>query len=388
MKKIVIVAGTRPEVIKMAPVVFELRKSKVLDPFFLTTAQHRQMLDQTLGAFGIRSDQDLDLMQEGQGLANLTAKMIPAVASILKGLNPDAVLVQGDTTTVFSTAIAAFYERIPIGHIEAGLRTYDMTAPFPEEMNRRLVDPISKWCFAPTASSAENLLRENIPSEKIHITGNTVVDAMIWMIDQIKTKGVKEVEMIKKCKIPEKFFQNFLVKSELEEQRSRFILITGHRRESFGGGFERICDAIRILAEKYPEIGFLYPVHLNPNVQEPVRRILKNLENVALIDPVSYSEFVWLMNSCYFVISDSGGIQEEAPGLGKPVLILRDTTERPEGVEAGTCILVGTDPDKIVNEASLLIEDTEEYVRRSCLKNPYGDGSAARKIRKILEESI
>jgi len=382
-KKILIVAGTRPEVIKMAPVVFELKESAEITPVFLTTAQHRQMLDQTLEAFSLKSDYDLNLMRPRQNLSNLTANLITEVTHFLETNQPDAVLVQGDTTTVLSTALASFYQKIPIGHIEAGLRTYNIHSPFPEEMNRRMVDPISQWCFTPTKESAQNLAQEKIPGKQIHITGNTVVDALLWISSKLDSDEMKSRLM---TRIEKAFTERFFDTDESKDRRN-LILVTGHRRESFGEGFEKICSAIKTLARDYPEIGIIYPVHLNPQVQEPVNRLLGGLKNVALIPPVAYQEFIYLMKISDFILSDSGGVQEEAPSLGKPVLVLRETTERPEGVEAGTCKLVGTDPNKIVSEASLLLGDEIEYKRRSNLANPYGDGNAARRIRKILETS-
>ena len=295
----------------------------------------------------------------------------------------DAVLVQDDTTTVLASAIAAFYEKIPVGHVEAGLRTGNLMSTWPEEMNRRLADPISSWCFAPTELSKSNLVAENIPPERCFVTGNTVIDSLLWMRDKLKAEKPGAMEMARACGIPDGFAKSFL-----GPEGRPWILVTGHRRESFGEGFLNICKALAAIADKYPGWGILYPVHMNPNVQEPVRRLLGNHDRICLIAQVDYREFIWLMDKCRFVVSDSGGVQEEAPSLGKPVLVMRDTTERPEGVEAGTCRLVGTDPETIVCEASLLIDDSEEYVRRSALKNPYGDGTAALKIREILERLL
>ena len=294
---------------------------------------------------------------------------------------PDAVLVQGDTTTVLATAIAAFHAGVKIGHVEAGLRTFNMRSPFPEEMNRRLCDPLADWCFAPTKSNLDNLAREGIPAEKRFVTGNTVIDSLLWMRGKLRSDGVSARAVAARCSIPEDFSKKYL------EGGAPWILVTGHRRENFGKGFENLCLALRTLSEKYPDAGILYPVHLNPNVQEPVRRLLSGRARIALIPPVGYEDFIWLMDRCIFAISDSGGVQEEAPSLGKPVIVTRDTTERPEGVEAGTCVLAGTDPEKIVYEASVLLSDAAEYARRSSLKNPYGDGRAAEKIREILEKS-
>lgn len=382
-RKIVIVAGTRPEAIKMAPVYMALKKSEKISPIFLSTAQHRQMLDQTLEIFGIKPDFDMNVMRRGQTLGELTVRILSAWKEFFAFNAVNAILVQGDTTTVLASAIAAFYEKIPVGHIEAGLRTGNLMSPWPEEMNRRLSDPISSWCFTPTELSRSNLIAENIPENRCFITGNTVIDSLFWMRDKLAEENVSVGEIACACGIPDSFAGKFLA-----QEGRPWILVTGHRRESFGEGFLNICKALAAIADKYPEWGILYPVHMNPNVQEPVRRLLGDHERICLIPPVAYREFIWLMDRCRFVISDSGGIQEEAPSLGKPVLVMRDTTERPEGVEAGTCRLVGTDPDVIVGEASLLIEDASEYARRSALKNPYGDGNAAMKIREILERTL
>lgn len=382
-KKIAIVAGTRPECIKMAPVYFELQRSRILEPVFLATAQHRQMLDQTLGVFGITPEFDLNLMQPGQTLSDLTARVIQSVSTWCQQQRPAAMLVQGDTTTVLASAIAAFYHSVPVGHVEAGLRTGNMLSPFPEEMNRRLTSPLAQWHFCPTQLSADNLLREAIEASRISVTGNTVVDALLWVRDRLEQRGVTASSVISLNKIPQSFADRFLL-----QPHSRWILVTGHRRESFGDGFERICQAIADIALRFPDVGILYPVHLNPNVREPVHRILGPLSAVALIEPVDYLQFVWLMNRCTFLLSDSGGVQEEAPSLGKPVLVMRETTERPEGVSAGTCRLVGTDPNRILSEAATLLEDAVEYNRRSSLANPYGDGLASTRIRELLESAL
>jgi len=311
------------------------------------------------------------------------------------------VLVQGDTTTVLGASLAAFFERTPIGHIEAGLRTYDYEAPWPEEMNRRLADPISRWCFAPTEWSASNLRGERIPDERIHITGNTVVDSLLWVRERLKAKGRDWKQVATRCQIPSSFSERYFAQRSFPNDElqlmnigggtpppARWVLITGHRRESFGQGFENICHAIVELSRRYPDLGLLYPVHLNPRVQEPVQRILGHNSRVALIPPVGYEDFIWLMDRCMFVLSDSGGVQEEAPSLGKPVLVMRDTTERPEGVEAGTCRLVGTDSQVILREAATLLDDPVEYACRSALTNPYGDGHAAERIIAILERDL
>lgn len=389
LKKIIaIVVGTRPEVIKMAPLWYALQRSRVLEPLLISTGQHREMLDQTFGVFGIQPDIDLGLMQAGQTLPDLTARVIGRVTGVLREKRPAAVLVQGDTTTVLGSSLAAFYERIPIGHVEAGLRTYDFDAPWPEEMNRRLVDPISQWCFAPTEWSAANLRSERIPHTQIHVTGNTVIDALLLVREKLGRTKISVSDLVSRCQIPLYFAEDYLEDNDHRQTAKRWVLITGHRRESFGDGFENICRAINNLAVQYPDLGFIYPVHLNPKVQEPVRRILGNNPRVVLIPPVGYEDFIWLMDRSYFVLSDSGGVQEEAPSLGKPVLVMRLTTERPEGVDAGTCRLVGTDPERIVAEAALLLDDTANYARRSALKNPYGDGFAAIRIREIIEKDI
>lgn len=395
-KQIALIVGTRPEVIKMAPVYFALQASAILQPLLISTGQHREMLAQALEVFGLQPDIDLGLMQPGQSLPDLTARVLTSMTSVLREKRPAAVLVQGDTTTVLGATLAAFYERIPVGHVEAGLRTYDLDAPWPEEMNRRLADPISRWCFAPTEWSAANLRAERIPPDRVFVTGNTVVDALLWVRNKFK-QGVRTKEdVVSRCQVSAEFYDRYLATDSAHESYSsglqcggpRWILITGHRRESFGHGFENICRAIVQIATRYPEIGMLYPVHLNPNVQEPVLRILGQNPRVALIPPVGYEDFIWLMDRAYFVLSDSGGVQEEAPSLGKPVLVMRDTTERPEGIEAGTCRLVGTNPEVIVREAARLIEDSGDYGLRAGLRNPYGDGMAAQRIVRQLEIDI
>jgi UDP-N-acetylglucosamine 2-epimerase (non-hydrolysing) len=382
-KTIALVVGTRPEVIKMAPVWFALRDSARFQPLLISTGQHREMLEQAFTVFGLKPDVDLGLMQPGQTLSDLTARVLTSMTTALRAHRPAAVLVQGDTTTVLGTALAAFYERIPIGHVEAGLRTHNLDAPWPEEMNRRLTDPISRWCFAPTEWSAANLTAERVPAASVHVTGNTVVDALLWVKAKLARSGLTTGQLAQRCSIPEAFSREFLSLGG-----KRFILITGHRRESFGQGFEQICQAIAELARRYPDLGLLYPVHLNPNVQEPVRRILGSNPRVALIPPVGYEDFISLMDRCHLVLSDSGGVQEEAPSLGKPVLVMRDTTERPEGVTAGTCCLVGTDPSRILHEAGRLLDDGANYAHRSTLRNPYGDGTAAQRIVRVLEAEI
>jgi UDP-N-acetylglucosamine 2-epimerase (non-hydrolysing) len=378
-----ILVGTRPEVIKLAPVYEALKQSAALEPMLISTGQHRQMLDQTLGVFGLTPTRELNLMQPGQALSDLTARVITGVSAALRESNFAAVLLQGDTTTVLGAALAAFYANIPIGHVEAGLRTNNLRSPFPEEMNRRLTSPLARWNFCPTAEARENLLREQIAPESCHVTGNTVIDALLQVRDGLSARGISASTVATRLAIPSQFTQRFLA-----NPHARWILVTGHRRESFGDGFERICSAINQLTQAYPDLGVLYPVHLNPQVQEPVRRLLSGNGRVALVPPASYEDFIWLLDRCTLALSDSGGVQEEAPSLGKPVLVMRETTERPEGVEAGTCTLVGTDPEKILREAGRLLNDPQEYARRSALKNPYGDGRAAERIRAILEQSL
>ena len=395
-KTVVLVVGTRPEVIKMAPVYQALARSAHLQPFLLSTGQHREMLQQTLAAFGLRADEDLALMQPNQTLTELTARVLQAMTGWLGANRPAAVLVQGDTTTAFAAALAAFYARVPVGHVEAGLRTYNFDAPWPEEMNRRLADPISRWCFAPTELSRDNLLAERILPERIHVTGNTVIDALLWIREKLKNSGLTATQVAERCKIPADFAKRFLLPSQplnpqlsiLNSDATRWILVTGHRRESFGDGFENICQAILAVVEKHPAVGVIYPVHLNPNVQEPVKRLLAEHPRIALIEPLGYEDFVWFMDRAHFILSDSGGVQEEAPSLGKPVLVMRTTTERPEGVTAGTSRLVGTEVGAILRESSRLLTDPAEYAARAGLRNPYGDGQAAERIVAILEEDL
>jgi UDP-N-acetylglucosamine 2-epimerase (non-hydrolysing) len=381
-KLVAVVAGTRPEAVKMAPVYFALKASNCFETVFLATAQHRQMLDQTLASFAITPEHDLNVMQQGQSLSDLTGRVIASVTNWCEQFKPGAILVQGDTTTVLAASIAAFYCRVPIGHVEAGLRTGNMEMPFPEEMNRRLTSPLARWHFCPTELSRRNLAAEKI-TENVYVTGNTVVDALLWIRDKLRREGLSADQVAARVHIPDAFRDTFL-----RSTSRRWILVTGHRRESFGGGFERICHAINRLTEAFDDIGVLYPVHLNPKVREPVNRILGSNPRIALVEPAGYEDFVWLMDRSTFILSDSGGVQEEAPSLGKPVLVLRDETERPEGVEAGTCRLVGTDPERIVQEAGFLLNNPAEYQRRSQLSNPYGDGTASLKIRQILESTL
>jgi UDP-N-acetylglucosamine 2-epimerase (non-hydrolysing) len=341
------------------------------------------MLDQAFAAFEITPDIDLGLMTPSQTLPDLTARVIQSVAEVLREQRPAAVLVQGDTATVLGASIAAFYEKVPIGHVEAGLRTYDMASPFPEEMNRRLTTPLARWNFCPTDLSRRNLLQEKIDADRCFVTGNSVIDALLWMRDRIRARGVSALEVAGRVGIPDGFARRYLA-----DPKSRWVLVTGHRRESFGDGFERICEAINRLTQVLPDVGVLYPVHLNPQVQEPVNRLLGGNERIALVAPAAYEDFIWLLDRCTFALSDSGGVQEEAPSLGKPVLVMRESTERPEGVEAGTCTLVGTDPATILRESLLLLNNPAEYTRRAALKNPYGDGNTSQRILEILETSL
>ncbi|MBX3418026.1 MAG: UDP-N-acetylglucosamine 2-epimerase (non-hydrolyzing) [Pirellulaceae bacterium] len=384
MKKVAVVVGTRPEAIKMAPVYLELKKSKTLQPLLLSTGQHQQMLEQALGAFGLTPDHDLKLMAPGQQLVDLTARVLTSVYQSLLELQPAAILVQGDTTTVFAASLAAAFADIPIGHVEAGLRTYQMRSPWPEEMNRRLTSPLCRWAFAPTEVSRRNLIQEQIPAENCHVTGNSVIDALLFIRDRLGSSGVIGQDVAARNAISAQFTETFLS----ADSERRFILVTGHRRESFGEGFENICRALLEIVEKYSDVGVLYPVHLNPNVRKPVDEILRGHPGIELIEPVGYLDFVWLMNRSFFILSDSGGVQEEAPSLGKPVLVMRESTERPEGVDAGTCRLVGTNPQVIIREVAELLGNSEEYSRRAALKNPYGDGQTARRIREILERDL
>lgn len=370
MKKILLVFGTRPEAIKMAPLVKALQKdTEHFETRVCVTAQHRQMLDQVLEVFGITPEYDLNIMAPNQDLYDITAKVLLGLREVLKDFRPDTVLVHGDTTTSMAASLAAFYMQIPVGHVEAGLRTYNMLSPWPEEMNRQVTDRICTYYFAPTEQSRANLLQENIDAKKIFITGNTVIDALLMAVDIISTTaGVKE-KMAK----------------ELQEKGytvgdREYILVTGHRRENFGDGFLHICKAIKELAALHPEMDIVYPVHLNPNVQKPVYELLSSLSNVYLISPLDYLPFIYAMQHSTLLLTDSGGVQEEAPSLGKPVLVMRDTTERPEAVEAGTVKLVGTNVEAIVSNVTALLLDKEMYKRMSETHNPYGDGQACERI--------
>lgn len=375
MKKILLVFGTRPEAIKMAPLVKEFQKdTEHFETKVCVTAQHRQMLDQVLEVFGITPDYDLNIMAPNQDLYDITSKVLLGLRDVLKDFAPDVVLVHGDTTTSMAASLAAFYRQIAVAHVEAGLRTYDMLSPWPEEMNRQVTDRICTYYFAPTGQSRQNLLRENIEEKKIFVTGNTVIDALLMAVDIIATKTGMEEQIHKE--IQEKGY----TVGECD-----YILVTGHRRENFGEGFLHICKAIRELASKYPDIDIVYPVHLNPNVQKPVYELLSGLDNVFLISPLDYLPFIYAMQHSILLLTDSGGVQEEAPSLGKPVLVMRNTTERPEAVEAGTVKLVGTDAETIVGNVVELLRNKELYKRMSETHNPYGDGQACERIVNALK---
>lgn len=382
MKQVMLVFGTRPEAIKMAPLVKEFQKYP--DKFKIVvcvTGQHREMLDQVLHIFDILPDYDLNIMKLGQDLYDVTSRVLLGMRDVLKEVKPDIVLVHGDTTTSTAAALAAFYLQIPVGHVEAGLRTNNIYSPWPEEMNRQITGRIATYHFAPTPLSKQNLLAENVKLEQIAVTGNTVIDALYMVVDKIKNDKALNVEL-----------ESILSHAGYDVNRlangKKMVLITGHRRENFGGGFISICKAIQVLTQKYPEVDFVYPMHLNPNVRKPIHEVfgeeLSNLGNMFFIEPLEYLSFVYLMEKSTIVLTDSGGIQEEAPGLGKPVLVMRDTTERPEALEAGTVKLVGTDYDKIVNEVSALLDNKEYYERMSKAVNPYGDGKACNRIVNFL----
>lgn len=372
--KVLVVFGTRPEAIKMAPVVRALNKDCRFETRVCVTAQHRQMLDQVLDLFEITPDFDLDIMKCGQTLNDVTTAVLLGMRTLLESNRPDVVLVQGDTTTTFATALAAYYEHIPVGHIEAGLRTGDIYSPWPEEANRKFTTAISKYHFTPTIESRDNLLKENIPEEAIQITGNTVIDGLAWIKGKLNNTPALEAQLASSYP--------FL------DGTKKLILVTGHRRENFGGGFERICEALAIIARERLDTQILYPVHLNPNVQAPVHRLLGELGNIFLIEPQEYLAFVYLMTKSYVILTDSGGIQEEAPALGKPVLVMRETTERPEAVEAGTAKLVGTDVRRIVRGVSELLDNEAAYDAMSKSHSPYGDGRACFRILERLAAEL
>jgi len=369
-RKILLVFGTRPEAIKMAPLVKTLQAHPAFEVKVCVTAQHRQMLDQVLNLFDIQPDYDLNLMKPGQDLYDITNGVLMGLKPVLSEMRPDAVLVHGDTSTTFAATLAAFYQRIPVGHVEAGLRTGDLYSPWPEEANRKLTSTLAQWHFAPTTTSRSNLRREGIAAENIYVTGNTVIDALL----QVRKKIVASAALR----------QQFETAFNFLDARKKLVLVTGHRRENFGQGFEQICQALARIASSHADVQLVYPVHLNPQVQEPVRRLLGGIGNVHLIEPLDYLPFVYLMNMSTLILTDSGGIQEEAPSLGKPVLVMRDTTERPEAVEAGTVRLVGTNADEIASQALLLLGDSKAYEAMAFAHNPYGDGFACERIVQTL----
>lgn len=378
MKKILLTFGTRPEAIKMAPLIKEFQKYP--DKFEIcvcVTGQHREMLDQVLELFEIIPDYDLKIMKEGQDLYDITANVLIGFKDVLKEVKPDLVLVHGDTTTSTAAALAAFYQQIPVGHVEAGLRTFDIYSPFPEEMNRQITSKIAKYHFSPTPLSKKNLLKEDVDEKSIIVTGNTVIDALYMVLDKIKSND--EVENKIKAMINLKGYDTSRITSD-----KKIVLITGHRRENFGDGFINICKGIKALVSKYKDVDFIYPMHLNPNVREPIRKVfgedLNVYDNIFFIEPLEYLSFVYIMEKSSIILTDSGGIQEEAPALGKPVLVMRDTTERPEALEAGTVVLVGTNFEKIINEVSRLIDDSDYYNSMSMALNPYGDGLGCKRI--------
>ena len=373
MKRILLVFGTRPEAIKMCPLVKEFQKhSDTFETVVCVTGQHREMLDQVLQIFDVKPDYDLNIMKQGQDLYDVTARVLTGMRDVLDTVKPDVVLVHGDTTTSMAAAMAAFYRQIPVGHVEAGLRTHNLYSPWPEEMNRQVTGRIATYDFAPTALSRRNLLDEGVQDEKITVTGNTVIDALHWVVENVMEKGYAP--------------QDSSVVAFPQNDR-KLVLITGHRRENFGEGFISMCTAIRDLARKYPEVDFVYPMHLNPNVRKPIRQVFgdEKRDNLFFIEPLDYLDFVYLMSKSYIVLTDSGGIQEEAPGLGKPVLVMRDTTERPEALDAGTVRLVGTDYYKIMTEVSSLLDDRNHYEEMSHAVNPYGDGKACSRIVEKLK---
>ena len=382
MKKVMLVFGTRPEAIKMAPLVKEFQKQpKRVETVVCVTGQHREMLDQVLKIFDIKPDYDLNIMKQGQDLYDVTARVLTGMRDVLKEVKPDVVLVHGDTTTSTVAALAAFHQQIPVGHVEAGLRTHNIYSPWPEEMNRLLTGRLATYHFSPTPLSRNNLIKESVDDRNIIVTGNTVIDALYWVVDKIKNNKELDNEL-----------EDILSKAGYDINRlnngKKLVLITGHRRENFGDGFINMCTAIKDLTVKYPDLDFVYPMHLNPNVRKPIHEVfgenLSGLKNMFFIEPLEYLSFVYLMEKSSIVLTDSGGIQEEAPGLGKPVLVMRDTTERPEALDAGTVKLVGTDYNKIVNEVSSLIDDKAAYEKMSKAVNPYGDGLACGRIVNAL----
>ena len=386
MKKIMLVFGTRPEAIKMAPLVKEIQRHSIeFETIVCVTGQHREMLDQVLNIFNITPDYDLNIMKQGQSLYDVTSNVLNGMSNVLEKAKPDVVLVHGDTTTSMSAALAAFYKQIPVGHVEAGLRTHDIYSPWPEEINRQITGRIATYNFSPTQLSHDNLILENVDKSKITITGNTVIDALYWVVNKIKTDKILEASLKTELKGNGYDVNRLLTGNKL-------VLITGHRRENFGEGFLFMCKAIQTLIQKYPQVDFVYPMHLNPNVRKPIHEVfgddLTCLENMFFIEPLEYLSFVYLMEKSSIVLTDSGGIQEEAPGLGKPVLVMRDTTERPEALSAGTVRLVGTDYDKIVKNVSELIDDSLVYERMAKAVNPYGDGRACERIVETLKKVL
>lgn len=390
MKKVMLVFGTRPEAIKMAPLVKAFaRYPESFQTTVCVTGQHREMLDQVLRLFEITPDYDLNIMKQGQDLYDVTSRVLLGMREVLREAQPDVVLVHGDTTTSMAAALAAFYQQIPVGHVEAGLRTHNIYSPWPEEMNRLMTGRIATYHFSPTPLSRQNLLDEKVDEQRITVTGNTVIDALFWVVDKIKGDEALSAEL--KDVLATAGYNVTRLDANSRQPR-RLVLITGHRRENFGDGFIHMCTAIRDLAQKYPDVDFVYPMHLNPNVRKPIQDVFKGLDTLSLgegwgeasnmffIEPLEYLSFVYLMEKSTLVLTDSGGIQEEAPGLGKPVLVMRDTTERPEALDAGTVKLVGTDYDKIVNEVSRLLDDTAYYEQMSRAVNPYGDGKACERI--------
>jgi UDP-N-acetylglucosamine 2-epimerase (non-hydrolysing) len=370
--KVLFIIGTRPEAIKLAPVILELaRRPDYCQPLVCSTGQHRQMLDQALAAFGIIPQFDLDLMLSGQTLAGITGRAVERLDELIRREQPDVILVQGDTTTAFCGALAAYYQRKKVGHVEAGLRTGNKFAPFPEEVNRRLITPLADYHFAPTERSKAALIAEGVPAAAVFVTGNTVIDALLWIRDTVRRSTPDLPDGVVRAM-----------------EGRQVVLVTGHRRESFGQGFQNICQAIRDVADSIPEVLFIYPVHLNPNVQAPVRQLLGGHERIRLIEPQAYAPFVWLMDQATIVLTDSGGVQEEAPCLGKPVLVMRETTERPEGVAAGNARLVGLRKETITAELLRLLQDSAARTAMSCVRNPYGDGQAAARIADLLLSSL
>ena len=373
--KILLVFGTRPEAIKMAPLVKAFQSDNYFETKVCVTAQHREMLDQVLDIFEIEPDYDLNLMKSGQDLYDITSNVLLGMKNVLRDFNPDIVLVHGDTTTTSSASLAAFYQKIKVGHIEAGLRTGDIYSPWPEEANRKITGVLANYHFAPTTTSKENLLKENKNTDDVIVTGNTVIDALFLALKKIENNSELKNNII----------SSINSQYRLDDNR-KIILVTGHRRENHGQGFINICEALKTIAINNQDIDIVYPVHLNPNVQKPVKEILPDVANVHLIKPLQYESFIYMMSKSHFIITDSGGVQEEAPSLGKPVLVMRDTTERPEALEAGTVKLVGTDPQKIIEEAQRLLNDKKEYEKMSMAHNPYGDAKACERIVKFIKD--